>query len=157
MIVYSGRALFFSKKAGDEVHPNGSKQERVAVLHYYRGVALANMGASEAAEGELKVAISMCSDLSISANQILQSLMNAQPANITATVMAEIKERKAEEKSKIPITILTGFLGAGKTTLLNHLLTQNHGKKIAVIEVCPTVNSIMYCQILTTSHCDVIE
>jgi G3E family GTPase len=33
----------------------------------------------------------------------------------------------------IPATILTGFLGAGKTTLLNHLLTQNHGHKCAII------------------------
>ncbi|WP_149109017.1 CobW family GTP-binding protein [Limnoglobus roseus] len=33
-----------------------------------------------------------------------------------------------------PVTVLTGFLGAGKTTLLNHILTANHGKKIAVIE-----------------------
>ncbi len=29
--------------------------------------------------------------------------------------------------------MITGFLGAGKTTLLNQLLTQNHGKKFAVI------------------------
>jgi G3E family GTPase len=32
-----------------------------------------------------------------------------------------------------PVTILTGFLGAGKTTLLNRILTEDHGKKFAVI------------------------
>ena len=38
-----------------------------------------------------------------------------------------------ESASKIPVTVLTGYLGAGKTNLLNRILSEPHGKRFAVI------------------------
>ncbi|XP_039038279.1 COBW domain-containing protein 1-like isoform X2 [Hibiscus syriacus] len=57
-------------------------------------------------------------------------------ATATATPQSEDSDvcTKIPPDNRIPATIITGFLGSGKTTLLNHILTADHGKRIAVIE-----------------------
>nr|GMD10553.1 COBW domain-containing protein 1-like isoform X1 [Ipomoea batatas] len=57
-------------------------------------------------------------------------------AATTSTPQSEDSDvlTKIPPDNRIPATIITGFLGSGKTTLLNHILTANHGKRIAIIE-----------------------
>ena len=42
-------------------------------------------------------------------------------------------EASQNAEIQVPVTVLTGYLGAGKTTLLNRILSENHGKRYAVV------------------------
>ncbi|KAL1199311.1 hypothetical protein V5N11_015699 [Cardamine amara subsp. amara] len=57
-------------------------------------------------------------------------------SSVSSSAQAEDSDvtTKIPPDNRIPATIITGFLGSGKTTLLNHILTRDHGKRIAVIE-----------------------
>ena len=47
--------------------------------------------------------------------------------------MPEGSSQSSSSDSRVPVTVVTGFLGSGKTTLVNRILAEDHGRKIAVI------------------------
>lgn len=44
-----------------------------------------------------------------------------------------MNEVTAQTDERVPVTVVTGFLGSGKTTLINRILSEQHGRNIAVI------------------------
>ncbi|KAK6921929.1 Cobalamin (vitamin B12) biosynthesis CobW-like, C-terminal [Dillenia turbinata] len=52
-----------------------------------------------------------------------------------AVQIDDVSDRNCTETitEAVGVTVITGYLGAGKSTLVNHILTSQHGKRIAVI------------------------
>ena len=55
------------------------------------------------------------------------------PAPLIEPLEARPRDPLTGFMAQTPVTVLTGYLGAGKTTLLNRILSEEHGKKYAVI------------------------
>lgn len=56
--------------------------------------------------------------------------IGSHPRPVHAAAVNEDIERP---QSCVPVTLITGFLGSGKTSLVQHILTGQHGYRIAVI------------------------
>ncbi len=61
------------------------------------------------------------------------SLVDVSHTSASAVANAITSQLQDVSLTKVPLTIVTGYLGAGKTTLVNYILKEQHGKKIAVI------------------------
>jgi G3E family GTPase len=48
-------------------------------------------------------------------------------------LLPNVQSNATKVDTRIPATVVTGFLGSGKTTLINRILREQHGKRLAVI------------------------
>jgi len=118
----------FVEEAGPSLLPEG-RAAHLASLYATRADILMNLGGLRRAEGELAAAALLAPEddrvkrLRGECGELKEAQENAVSARDDAAV-----------QKKIPAHILTGFLGSGKTTLLNHILSDMHGKHLAVIE-----------------------
>mmetsp|Transcript_4399 Transcript_4399/g.5469 ORF Transcript_4399/g.5469 Transcript_4399/m.5469 type:complete len:205 (+) Transcript_4399:129-743(+) len=97
----------------------------LATLYATRAELLSGIGAHKRAVMELELALQL---------QPNDEGLQKQKEELDKGPAILAQGMDASGANKVPVTIITGFLGSGKTTLLNHILTENHGKTIAVIE-----------------------
>jgi len=100
---------------------SAEQKEAAFKMFTCRGDLLAGLGAAKRAATEYAAAATLQPD-------------NQETKAKRARIEEADKKLGPDADSKVPVTVLTGFLGSGKTTLLNHILEANHGKRIAVIE-----------------------